>query len=115
MKSRKTANISKMRKLRKNKTIRKYRNKIMGGGGPVVIKDVRKLRETWNKAGQWIVSGKPGSNTQMRWYRKLNEGESMSPNVDSELYIKDEDELVLKLTPFVKDTTKYGVHCDIFQ
>lgn len=30
MKSRKTANISKMRKLRKNKTIRKYRNKIMG-------------------------------------------------------------------------------------
>ena len=115
MKSRKTANISKMRKLRKNKTIRKYRNKIMGGGGPVVIKDVRKLRETWNKAEKWIVSGKPGSNTQIKWYRKLNEGESMSPNVDSELYIRDEDELVLKLTPFVKDKTKYDVHCDIFQ
>ena len=114
MKSRKTANISKMRKLRKNKTIRKYRHKIMGGG-PVDIKTVRQLRETWNKAGQWIVSGKPGSNTQIRWYRKLNEGESMSTNVDSALYIKDEDELVLKLTPFVKDKKKYGVHCDIFQ
>ena len=114
MKSRKTANISKMRKLRKNKTIRKYRNKIMGGG-PVDIKTVQQLRETWDKAQQWIVSGKPGSNTQIRWYRKLNEGESMSTNVDSALYIKDEDELVLKLTPFVKDKKKYGVHCDIFQ
>lgn len=39
----------------------------------------------------------------------------MSPNVDSELYIKDEDELVAKLRPFVKDKTKYDVHCDIFQ
>ena len=114
MKSRKTANISKMRKLRKNKTIRKYRNKIMGGG-PVDIKTVRQLRETWNKAQQWIVSGKPGTNTHIRWYRKLNEGESMHPNVDSELYIKDKAELVRKLKSFVEDTTKYGVHCDINQ
>ena len=115
MKSRKTANISKMRKLRKNKTIRKYRNKIMVGGRPVVIKTVGQLRQTWNKAQQWIVSGKPGSNTHIRWYRKLNEGESMDPNVDSELYIKDKAELVRKLKSFVEDNTKYGVHCDIIQ
>ncbi len=112
MKSRKTANISKMRKLRKNKTIRKYRKKMVGGR-PLVIKSAQQLRDSWNKAEQWIVSGKPGSNTHIRWYRKLKEGESMSPVVDPELYIKDEDELVTKLKPFVKDTTKYDVHCDI--
>jgi hypothetical protein len=90
------------RKKSHNKT-RKSRK--MRGGGIDEIRSKSDLSKSWADTKSWVVSGDDG----IRYFVRVEKGETGPTNMDKELFITSKKDLETKFAKYLKDRKKYSI------